>query len=88
MEDYEWNHLHYWDFGYFEWYNFNEAAKNVWTPENDAYNAFAGFNAVYDYGRLGFGDLACGDGVNCPLPMHDGNDYDPYEWPTFDNAEP
>ena len=49
--------MHYWDFGYFKWYNFNEAGKDAGTPNPNAQDAFVNWNAVYDYGRLGDGGL-------------------------------
>ena len=79
IEDYEWNHFHHWDFGYWKWHNFNESPKWFRTPNNNAWDAFVAWDAVYDYGRLGDGYYE--GGINQQIGMG-------ANWPAQDPPEP
>lgn len=40
IEDNGWTLLHYWDFAYFEWYNFDEGPKYWSTPDPNVNDVF------------------------------------------------
>ncbi len=79
IEDYEWNPFHFWDFGYWKWHNFNEDPKWFRTPNDNVWDAFVAWNAVFDYGRLGDGYYE--GAINQQIGMG-------ANWPAFDPPEP